>query len=296
MIKTIDKLLGVEVRLFTRPHYEYDEKYDSETLDFDCGDEDGNSVSYSIGDKVPYKTMWYNYGKNFLVVTPARQVGEKNFVCAVTNGKANDVICYDTSHPEYYEYYYNFTLDLRVFDDYGKPMNIHSDEDLYYFFLNYEECNAQLAELRRSFHTIEKPLHKFSKFINDDEINLAGTLSNNIHEALIAADEWFTDGMSRIFSLIKPYYDEEAGYRDSDYGIYGVYLYEIMKRSFGSEKTFADALTDILSICGKAYNHIGGRNLTLEEYLKWNQTKFGEKEMIILVDSIIRGVANAVTL
>ena len=294
MIKVVDMLANVDVKLFTRPCYEYDEKNDIESINVNCGDAKGNSRYFKVGDKVPWKTMWYNYSDYFLVVKAAAVKGENNYVCEIKDGMLVNVIPYFTEMPEMYIDFFGFDKGLKVFNDYGTPMNIHSDEDLYYYLLNSEECNEQLANLRSSFDIIQKPLLKLSRAMNADDIQLSGKLSEDINEALVKADDWFMDDMSEIFALTRPYIDEETSCYNSDYAMYGIYLNEIINLSIKSNKTFRQALLDIIPICRNAYNYIGRKGLTIEEFIKWNQPD--GKEVVILIDRIIRGVADSVTL
>lgn len=100
---------------------QYDMKKDSKSLPFDIWFMHGRLKEYRSLQKIPYKTLYYNYGKSFMVFDPSNVEGTQlvhiiqmgRYIMSVEWCKLNTIL-----HP------------IRlVVDKTGQPLNIHHKKD-----------------------------------------------------------------------------------------------------------------------------------------------------------------------
>lgn len=84
---------------------------------FDLWYMDGAFRRYTKGDRVPYKTLWYDYGKNFMVFDYRDSEGNGGLVHIISGGKYIKSVPYDELNTHWYPI-------RRVISKTGQPLKI----------------------------------------------------------------------------------------------------------------------------------------------------------------------------
>lgn len=110
-----------QIKCFHLPFVDADDK------SFNLRCLEGNFRGYRKGDKVPYQTLYYNYGKNFLIFDYMAALVEEDdiFVHIIEKGRYIKTVKYNKL-PKNYKI-------CKVVSKNGKELNIHSSEDLSLF-------------------------------------------------------------------------------------------------------------------------------------------------------------------
>lgn len=112
----------------------------------------GKLRSYGIGDIVPYRTPYYNYGENFIIYdfrifNLNKELDENKIILTVIqNGK----FIGNYSYYEYEQKYGNLKMPLVV-DHYGRPISIYTLGDIKEImgqWVYYQKLNMELQKMK----------------------------------------------------------------------------------------------------------------------------------------------------
>lgn len=139
---------------------------------FNIGSIGGNFRGYKKGDKVPYQTLYYNYGKNFAILDyfPALCKKSDYKVHLIEKGKYIKTVSYKRI-PK------NYSVG-KVVNYNGKELNIHSADD-FKFFIN------DLSEIIRKDNELTD---YYNKVFNVKGYNLDDLKKNRISSEEFIAD------------------------------------------------------------------------------------------------------------
>ena len=119
----------------------------------------GNLRYYKRGQEVPYKTPFYNYGKDFIIFDYRCFMADYGFIVhSIKDGKYYRSYSYDKL-PK------NLAIGLVV-DNYGSPLNIHTAGDFVEIVANHKYYMDLYDELREKYAT-EAGVSKYLPNINE---------------------------------------------------------------------------------------------------------------------------------
>ena len=125
----------------------------------------GNLRYYKRGDEVPYKTPFYNFGKDFIIFDYRSFMADYGLVVhVIKDGK------YYRSYP--YDKLPKSLVVGLVVDNYGEPLNIHTHGDFVEIAANHKYYMALYDELREKYATeagVSKYLPNIEEFKAMDE-------------------------------------------------------------------------------------------------------------------------------
>lgn len=175
-----DIIHGEQVKCFYTPclSHDMDVKWGLPPVDrLDLWGSTGNLITYHFMDKVPYKTMWYDYTKNFMIFDP-EYLGGGDLIHVVKGGR----------------YIHSFSKDhlntiifpiTVVIDYYGNPLNIKEKSDFYCMKSEHDSIIAMrqilsneyekagespnIAESKAQMNTMDNWMKYKKKWFNEDE-------------------------------------------------------------------------------------------------------------------------------
>lgn len=120
----------------------------------------------SYTKEVPYRTYYYNYGKDFLILDYVC-IYDEPFVHIIQNGEYVDTVNYQKV-PQ------NTIFDI-VIDNYGRRLNIQSLEELTQFIAEYNQSKELEQELEKKYFaeanmSIKIPSVEYFKDMSQDEM------------------------------------------------------------------------------------------------------------------------------
>lgn len=122
-----DDINGEQVKCFSYVHY-YEDKFSNDNVYYICG----KLKSYGNGNRIPFKTLSYNYTRNFIILLV------KPFQFFTDNENINFCIHVIKDAKVSGTYYSNDEIPDNIFDDnnmvidyYGSKLNIKCKEDIY---------------------------------------------------------------------------------------------------------------------------------------------------------------------
>lgn len=174
----------------------------------------GQLRHYEIGQEVPWKTWWYNYGPEFTVVDWSP---EETLIYVFSEGRFMDCLKYSLANVDKCKY--AFGLSRNVYDGYGNKLRIVSRNDL----IGYVIARGDLARLKNRISNIRRKI--FGAGADLDELCML-CLENSVQ----------VKNADNYFYVYKP--DELMSY-------YGAYLY--LAQEIASDEFFKTA-KDIINM------------------------------------------------
>lgn len=301
-----DVINGEQVKCFYIPLYYYseiEEKLTKTGINHSCG----MLRNYKNRNKLPIKTAWYKYPKNFIIadnrVDPDMYLCpncgeiyyEKIDICEKCKEKLTEnckvlgithivkdgrvsATCYNVDKISSNV----FKDNELVVDYYGNAIeNINSSLDLKDFFLNYKKYLTKLIEIQKKYS------HYFNDYINELKGQNKGDLSKNskkVEELHEIYEKSLVDREKEINYLRKQTlskYNSEYDYKYLDVMRFGEYItcFLDMKKRINKYNR-EDDLNQFLHLKKEFNNFLKENEKITDKYFLWNETTDEEKEKI----------------
>ena len=242
----------------------------SKEVEFSPSISNGCFEIYNIGDDVPYRNYFYNYGKEFIVFN----YYDEEFAHVIKDGKYRK-----SMHHRFLPYYDSMPL---VLDNYGEQLNIRTIEDFQkilddkaYYFELYEILKSQYkkeAGITEPNSSISR--RKVGDREHDRLVNLMNEISKRAHNESIQVfcDKWYT----------KPS-DSDIYVQIFDQTNIGIVLAECLNDKVLDWEKYTTVKSFI------KYNELNNINIDslIHEYLTWN-ADISEDEVRNIIDKYNR--------
>lgn len=252
--------------------------YDSHTGD-SCFYYSGGSLNhYSAGDPVPWRSLWYNYGKNFSVVD-VEPLSDNALIYVFRDGVFREVIDDDALFTdEYADAIYPGGL---VLDRNGDLMKISSAVEADDFFWSHFALDR--AEERAILNTenIDKVINDTFNAIPVDDEEKRTICRKAIMELSNLRYELATPQREELTAFYKYHSDEVA-----DFMKFGGYIECVNKYVDTDAVRWPQELRDALM--EEAHNFVINNGIVLEKYFAWNETPEDERVLVTAIDKKIR--------
>lgn len=251
-----DYLNGDQVKCFYIPnmYVDVDPLFRTKEKILDIWNIGGNLKGYKNGNRVPYKSLYYYYGKNFIIFNCDHFEGTESIIHIIENGKL--LASYDIDEIP------NIDISkFNVFDKYGEQLNIKTVEDFLLYqnekVSSYKEyiertkdSSKEFAEIMKKYHTEKEDCKKNFQEI-EKRLKEIEKISNK------AARDCFTPVTNKWVTKIS----EE----DKRASVFGCLLYVLIE-NFKTEEQKKEIIEYYKKECEKHSLSIDGE---IKNYIKW---------------------------
>ena len=240
----------------------------------------GGLLRYFAKDAdVPYKTWWYKYPENFIImdINIYGNSGYQDLFHVITEGKYRETYENTSEIPE--EVFHKVNTFMGKF---GTTVNgIHDRQSL-------NEYITMLKQTWSTWYSLdfgEKELHKqMQEYIKEKRKNPSPELMQKIDENLAKLKEVQAkkdEKSKEIFAPLKEKFPSEDINADTKYGDYGGYL-DCMKTYTERENHDNDKKINYLGQLKQEFERYSSENnLTIDGYLEWYKPETEKEEMEI---------------
>lgn len=155
-----DTINGEQIKMFIVPLIYLPDKY-IETNNI-LSYSGGSLLNYDVGDEVPYKTFWYNYGKDFNIIDFASNYyDDKVIIHKIRDGKNEGFVLFEDNDDKSLEN----ILHFDNYNAYATKMKINNSSDLHNFLVCKENLNKAQKNVKSKAN---KELLDYSRNHKDD--------------------------------------------------------------------------------------------------------------------------------
>lgn len=231
-----DYINGEQVKCFYKAYYS-DNSFDEAIVSFSYGE----LGSYRDNDKVPYRTLFYNHTKNFVVFDYRNS---DNLIHIIKDGRV-----YKTTHLKRIT-----SLDgiEKVIDYYGRTLKIHKIEDF-----------KKLIDDYKIYTMLSEPLNKFNVEKSNERFRDSSTMGKKkAYEKYLEATNEIRNGLEILYNkYINCWYEPK-----SNNELMGEMIHSIIMFEAYMEDSELNTLKDARK-CMKRF--IVEKGLDIEEYINW---------------------------